>query len=47
MEWERYLNFVSQLFEVDINPFEIAGFKFDGKKGEYPVKVFEIGRAHV
>ena len=41
MEWERYLNFVSQLFEVDINPFEIAGFKFDGKKGEYPVKVFD------
>lgn len=41
MEWERYLNFVSQLFEVDINSFEIAGFKFDGKKGEYPVKVFD------
>ncbi|MCK5767250.1 MAG: hypothetical protein KAH35_02600, partial [Candidatus Atribacteria bacterium] len=29
------------LFEVEIKKFKIAGFEFDGKKGEYPVKIFD------
>jgi len=37
----KYKEFVSQLFEVEIKPFQIAGFQFDGKKGEYPVKIFD------
>lgn len=41
MEWEKYLEFVSGLFEFEVKPFEMAGYKFDGKRGEYPVKVFD------
>ncbi len=41
LEWKQYLKFVSELFEFEAKDFEIAGFKFDGKKGEYPVKVFD------
>ncbi|MBP2070731.1 site-specific DNA-methyltransferase [Thermoanaerobacterium butyriciformans] len=40
LEWKQYLTFVSELFEFEIKEFEIAGLKFEGKKGEYPVKVF-------
>lgn len=38
---EKYKKFVSGLFEVEIKKFKIAGFEFDGKKGEYPVKIFD------
>lgn len=41
LEWKQYLKFVSELFEFEIKEYEIAGFKFEGKKGEYPIKVFD------
>jgi len=41
LEWEKYQEFVSGLFEVDIKKNKIAGFEFDGKKGDYPVKIFD------
>lgn len=40
LEWKQYLKFISELFEFEVKEFEVAGFKFEGKKGEYPVKVF-------
>ena len=44
LEWKQYLKFVSELFEFEIRNFEIAGLTFDGKKGEYPVKVFDYSK---
>ena len=41
LEWQKYQEFVSGLFEVDIKKNKIAGFEFDGKKGDYPVKIFD------
>ncbi|MEX2410539.1 MAG: site-specific DNA-methyltransferase [Candidatus Paceibacterota bacterium] len=41
LEWEKYQEFVSGLFEVEIKKNKIAGFEFDGKKGDYPVKIFD------
>ncbi len=41
LEWDKYQEFVSGLFEVDIKKNKIAGFEFDGKKGDYPVKIFD------
>jgi site-specific DNA-methyltransferase (adenine-specific)/adenine-specific DNA-methyltransferase len=38
---EKYKEFVSGLFEVEIKKHKIAGFEFDGKKGEFPVKIFD------
>jgi len=38
---EKYKEFVSELFEVEIKKHKIAGFEFDGKKGEFPVKIFD------
>ena len=44
LEWKQYLKFVSELFEFEVNGFEVAGLKFEGKKGEFPVKVFDYRR---
>ena len=44
LEWKEYLKFIAELFEFEIKEFEVAGFKFEGKKGEYPVKVFDYIR---
>ena len=41
LEWQKYQEFVSSLFEVDVGKNKIAGFEFDGKKGDYPVKIFD------
>lgn len=41
LEWEKYQEFVSGLFEVEIKKNKIAGFEFDGKKGDYSVKIFD------
>ena len=41
LEWQKYQEFVSGLFEVEIKKNKIAGFEFDGKKGDYPVKIFD------
>ena len=40
LEWNKYNDFVSQLFEYDIKEVKSSGIKFDGEKRGYPVKVF-------
>lgn len=40
LEWDKYNDFVSQLFEYDIKEVKSSGIKFDGEKRGYPVKVF-------
>ncbi|MCK4918336.1 MAG: site-specific DNA-methyltransferase [Candidatus Pacebacteria bacterium] len=41
LEWKKYQEFVSGLFEVEVKKNIISGFEFDGKKGDYPVKIFD------
>ena len=41
LEWQKYQEFVSGLFEVEIKKNKIAGFEFEGKKGDFPVKIFD------
>jgi len=41
LEWEKYQEFVASLFEIDIKKNKIAGYEFDGKKGDFPVKIFD------
>ena len=40
LEWEEYLNFVSELFEFDLQENKVKGVSFDGKKRGAMVKVF-------
>lgn len=40
LEWDKYKNFVSQLFEYDTKEIQSSGVKFDGEKRGFPVKVF-------
>lgn len=41
LEWEKYVEFVSGLFEVDIKKQAINGIEFDGVKRGFPVKIFD------
>ena len=41
LEWQKYQKFVSSLFEVELKKHKIAGFEFEGKKGDYSVKIFD------
>ncbi len=41
LEWEKYVEFGSGLFEVDIKRHEINGIEFDGVKRGFPVKIFD------
>jgi DNA modification methylase len=41
LEWQEYKQFISGLFEIEIIDFDLAGFEFNGKKSEYPVKIFD------
>lgn len=41
LEWKEYKQFISGLFEIEIIDFDLAGFEFNGKKSEYPVKIFD------
>lgn len=41
LEWQKYQEFVSGLFEVEIKKNKIAGLEFEGKKGSFPVKIFD------
>ncbi|HPS31273.1 MAG TPA: site-specific DNA-methyltransferase, partial [bacterium] len=45
LEWDRYVEFVSRLFEVELNKHKISGFSFDGVKGVYHVKIWDY-RSH-
>jgi len=40
LEFSKYKNFVSGLFEIDLKEFKIGGYSFDGKKDDNPVVVF-------
>ena len=44
MEWKKYKNFVSQLFEVKLEKNTINGVEFDGFKSRYPVKIFDYNK---
>ncbi len=44
MEWEKYKNFVSQLFEIKLEKNTINGVEFDGYKNRYPVKIFDYNK---
>lgn len=41
LERQKYQEFVSGLFEVEIKKNKIAGFEFEGKKSNFPVKIFD------
>lgn len=41
LEWQNYKQFVSGLFDIEISKNRIAGLDFDGKKGDYFVKIFD------
>ena len=40
LEWDKYKEFVAQLFEYDIKEVKTSGIEFDGEKRGFPVKVF-------
>ena len=40
LEWNRYKEFVSQLFHYTLKELHISGVKFDGEKRGFPVKIF-------
>jgi DNA (cytosine-5-)-methyltransferase len=40
LEWDKYKDFVSRLFEYDNKEIKTSGIKFDGEKRGHPVKVF-------
>ena len=42
MEWDKYKEFVSNLFEFELSDFRISGLNFDGKQNGFPVKVFNF-----
>ncbi len=44
LERKKYLDFVSSLFEVDLNEYKISGFNFEGKKDNYPVIIFDYNK---
>lgn len=41
LEWQQYQNFVSGLFEIELKKHKISGYEFEGKKGNYPVVIFD------
>ena len=40
LEWDKYKDFVSRLFEYDNKEIKTSGIEFDGEKRGFPVKVF-------
>lgn len=41
LEWGKYKAFVAELFDIELGNCKIGGYTFDGKKGGYPVKIFD------
>ena len=39
---EKYNNFVSHLFDIKLDSIEICGYKFEGRKLDAPVKIFNF-----
>jgi DNA modification methylase len=44
LERKKYLEFVSGLFEVNLQNFKLSGFSFDGKKDNYPVIIYNYNK---
>lgn len=42
LEWKKYQEFVSGIFEIEIKKSKVSGIEFDGKKGEYLVKMWDF-----
>lgn len=40
LDWQKYKNFVSQLFEVEVQNLNINGVSFEGTIRNFPVKIF-------
>lgn len=40
LDWSKYKAFVSGLFSIELKDYKIGGYKFDGKKDDYPVTIF-------
>lgn len=41
LEWKKYTEFFSKLFDFDLFTTQINGFKFEGKKDNHLVKIFD------
>lgn len=41
LEWKKYTEFVSGLFEIELKKHKVSGYEFDGKKGSYSVKIWD------
>jgi site-specific DNA-methyltransferase (adenine-specific)/adenine-specific DNA-methyltransferase len=41
LDWGLYVSFVSNLFKVKMQNYEINGIHFNGKKNDSPVKIFD------
>ena len=41
MEFTKYKEFVSGLFNIDLKNYKIGGYCFDGKKDDFPVVIFD------
>jgi DNA modification methylase len=41
LERKQYLEFVSGLFEIELQKYKVSGFEFDGKKDNYPVIIYD------
>ncbi len=42
LDWDEYKKFVSELFEIELKSFKVAGISFDGKKRNYYVKIWNF-----
>lgn len=40
LEYSKYKEFVSGLFDIDLKEHQIGGYSFDGKKDDYPVVIY-------
>ncbi len=44
LEWGKYKDFVAGLFEIELKKHKISGYEFEGKKGNYPVIIFDYNK---
>ncbi|MDD4760395.1 MAG: site-specific DNA-methyltransferase [Bacteroidaceae bacterium] len=44
MEFNKYKEFVSGLFDIDVKKFKLGGYTFDGKKDGDPVIIFDYNQ---
>lgn len=44
LEWDKYKQFISGLFNIDIKTTEVSRLEFEGKKDDYLVKIFDYNK---